>query len=167
MRLIPILVALLLLAPPQARAQVAAVPAAPAAAAPDAAEAARLLADVIEDPASRDALVKQLRLAAEGTPVAEPAPPLDQSITAAVAGHTLGIAEGISQGVIALGRMLTDFDGMRALDRGDRLAARARRRGGGRHRHAGHHRHVPGPAPPDAAIARAAARAPRRPRLAA
>ncbi|PZQ47535.1 MAG: mechanosensitive ion channel protein MscS [Rhodovulum sulfidophilum] len=120
-------------------------PPAPAGTAPasgaEAAEAARLLADVIADPAAREALIAQLRAAAAGTPVAaapdagtppaasaappaeppaaaeaapEPEPSVEQSITAAVAAHTLGFAEGVATGLETVWATVTDFDGMRA-----------------------------------------------------
>ncbi len=100
-------------------------------------EAARLLAEAIENPDTRAALVAQLReMAAADDQAQTPAQATDQpaaagsaaeaetsasveaSITAAVAAHTLGLAERVADWAWSTWRAATDFEGMRA-----RLAA--------------------------------------------
>ena len=126
-----LLLACLLLLAPLARAQ-GQPEADQAGAAVSSQEAARVLADAIEDPATRAALIAQLRAAAEAPPeaaaagappapaagdaagTAEAAPSVEESITAAVAAHTLGFAEGVADWGRASWAALTDFDGMRA-----------------------------------------------------
>lgn len=87
------------------------------AAAPDKAEAARLLADVLDDPAARDALVAQLRLAAEGTPVEQPSPAptiLDTTIVQVLAKKTTELANTVWTTMVRVGETITDFNGIRA-----------------------------------------------------
>ncbi len=86
---------------------------------PDAAEAARLLAEVIEDPEARAALVAQLRAAADGTGAeAAAAPPPDPSIARVVADQTLVIAEGVSASVFEVVDTVSDIDAMVAAAKG-------------------------------------------------
>jgi moderate conductance mechanosensitive channel len=87
---------------------------------PDAAEAARILAEVLEDPQARAALVEQLRSAGTGTGTggSEPAPAEDVSIARAVADHTLSLAEGVSAGLIGIVDAAGDIDAMVAAATG-------------------------------------------------
>jgi small conductance mechanosensitive channel len=92
---------------------------------PDAAEAARLLAEVIEDPEARAALVAQLRSAADGTgaaATAETTPP-DGSIARVVADQTLVLAEGVSASVLEVVESVSDIDAMVTAARGIDWAA--------------------------------------------
>ncbi|NBB83596.1 MAG: mechanosensitive ion channel, partial [Alphaproteobacteria bacterium] len=108
--------------------------------APGSAEAARLLAEILRDPAARDALVAQLLTAAEGADGAagaEPAAAPDTAEAAApaperetlarrIALQTQGIAEGVSAFLTRLARSVDDIasvaTGERRVD-WDRLGA--------------------------------------------
>jgi moderate conductance mechanosensitive channel len=111
MRPIACLAVLLVLLAAPAAAQLAPAPAEDAAATeagPDPAEAARLLADVIEDPEARAALVAQLRDAAGGTAAEDPEQPLDLPVVRDLADRTVALAEDVSDRVLGLARTLGD-----------------------------------------------------------
>jgi small conductance mechanosensitive channel len=87
---------------------------APAAEAPDAAAALRALARVLEDPAQREALLRELNAAAgvAAEPEAEAPASFDASIARAIADRTLDAAEGVSTGLLAAADALGDVDGL-------------------------------------------------------
>ena len=114
---IPLLALLftLVLGPLAGQAQTIAPSAAePDTAAPNAAEAARILVDALEDPASRAALIAQLRAAASAAPEAEPAEGFDAALTRAVADRTRAVAEGLSEGAAGFFRTVTDWNTLAA-----------------------------------------------------